>query len=315
MIQPVVARLFRESAEGVAVYPEGAVSPSWGYASTTIASTGPMVGLNVASTLDQQAEWLQRHEPDYLLTHPTIAHALAEHFRAHGLRLVRLKQIITIAENLRPEVRAACKAAWNVPIMDIYSAREVGYIGLQCPEHEHHHVQSEGVFVEVVDADGAPGRAGEAGHVLVTPLHNFGMPLIRYDIGDQAEMGEACSCGRGLPIIRRILGRTQIMIVLPSGERRWPLLSSDNIETMLTLAPAIRQYQFVQKSLETMELRLVVDRPLLPAEENALVNWVRTKFAHPFHVQFAYLDALPRTPAGKFEDFVSEVAHQPEVRR
>jgi len=300
----------RESAKGVALYPEGAAAPSWGYASTTIMSTGPMVSLNVASTVEEQTEWLRRHNPDYLLTHPSIAQRLAEYCHAQGVRLTQLKQVITIAENLRAEVRAACRAAWNAPVIDIYSAREAGYLALQCPEHEHYHVQSEGVFVEVLDEDGMPCEPGQIGHVLVTPLHNLAMPLIRYDIGDVVEMGEPCACGRGLPVIRRIVGRTQNMIVMPSGERRWPLLSSDNIETMLAVAPAIRQYQFVQKDAELIELRLAVAWPLRPDEESELVKWIHAKFAHPFRVAFVYLDALPRTAAGKFEDFVNELGDQ-----
>jgi phenylacetate-CoA ligase len=94
---------------------------------------------------------------------------------------------------------------------------------------------------------------------------------------------------------------------MPSGDRHWPLVSSDNIEPMLGIAPAIRQYQFVQKDVDLIQLRLVVVRPLRPDEESALVEWIQTKFAHPFRVAFVYLDALPRTQAGKFEDFVSEV--------
>jgi phenylacetate-CoA ligase len=133
------------------------------------------------------------------------------------------------------------------------------------------------------------------------------MPLIRYDIGDHAEVGEACPCGRGLPVIRRILGRTQNMLLMPSGERRWPLLSSDDIEAMLKLAPAIQQYQFVQKEMDLIELRLAVAKPLQLNEESALTTWIQTKFAHPFRVAFVYLNAIPSTEAGKFADFVSEV--------
>jgi len=297
----------RESDKSKALYPDGAVASSWGYASATIVSTGPMVSLNVASTVEQQAEWLQRHDPDYLLTHPTIAYRLAEHCHAHSIRPARLQQVITIAENLRPEVRALCLSTWNAPVIDIYSAREAGYIALQCPDHAHYHVQSEGVFIEVLDENDKPCEPGQVGRVLVTPLHNLAMPLIRYDIGDHVELGEPCACGRGLPVIRKIIGRTQNMLTMPWGERRWPLLSSDSIEAMLKVAPAVRQYQFVQTGLDLIELRLVVARPLSPDEEEALLKWVHKKFAHEFQVAFVYLDAIPRTPAGKFEDFLSKV--------
>ena len=297
----------RESDKSKALYPDGAAAPQWGYASATVVSTGPMVSLNVASTVEQQAEWLKRHDPDYLLTHPTIAHRLAEYCRAHDIRPGRLRQVITIAENLRPEARTACWSAWKAPVIDIYSAREAGYIALQCPDHTHYHVQSEGVFVEVLDENDNPCEPGQVGRVLVTPLHNLAMPLIRYAIGDHVEVGEPCACGRGLPVIQRIIGRTQNMLTMPWGEQKWPLLSSDSIEAMLKVAPAVRQYQFVQKDLDLIELRLVVACPLSPDEEEALLKWVHKKFAHEFRVVFVYLDAIPRTQAGKFEDFLNEI--------
>ena len=174
------------------------------------------------------------------------------------------------------------------------------------PDHEHYHVQSEGVFVEVVDDRGRPCAPGEVGRVLVTPLHNLAMPLIRYDIGDAVELGPPCPCGRGLPVLRRILGRTQNMLVLPSGERRWPLLSSDDIEAMLAIAPLIRSYQFVQKGSDLIEMRLAAP-PLTAEQEDKLAGWIESKFSHPFQVRFTYFGELPRTAAGKFEDFLCEV--------
>ena len=114
-------------------------------------------------------------------------------------------------------------------------------------------------------------------------------------------------CGRGLPVIQRILGRTQNMLVMPTGERRWPLLSSTNIATMLEIAPQISQYQFLQKSPDLIELRLAVPHPLATDEETRLAEWVRTKLGAPFRVSFAYFDEVPRTEAGKFEDFICEI--------
>lgn len=297
----------RESGKGKALYPDGMRAESWGYSSATILDTGPTVGLNIATPVEQQAEWLQRQNPDYLLTHPTIGRRLAVHCRDRHIQLPRLKQVITIAENLKPEVRTAVREVWGVPLVDIYSTREIGYVALQCPDHEHYHVQSEHVFVEVLDEHGKPCQAGEVGKLLVTSLHNLAMPLIRYDLGDYVELGPACPCGRGLPVISRIVGRTQNMLVMPSGERRWPLLSSVDIEAMLAIAPAIRQYQFVQKARDRIELRLAAAEVLSKSEEARLAGWVRTKFGAPFEVAFAYLDELPRTAAGKFEEFICEI--------
>ena len=297
----------RESGPGKAFYPDGLRAESWGSSSATILKTGPLVSLNVATPIEQQVEWLQRHNPDYLLTHPTIVHRLADHCREQGVQLPHLKQVITIAENLKPEVRSAVREAWGVPVVDIYSTREIGYIALQCPDHEHYHTQSEHVLAEVLNEAGQPCAPGEVGKLFVTSLHNLAKPLIRYDIGDHVEVGRPCPCGRGLPVIQRILGRTQNMLVMPTGERRWPLLSSTNIATMLEIAPQISQYQFLQKSPDLIELRLAVPHPLATDEETRLAEWVRTKLGAPFRVSFAYFDEVPRTEAGKFEDFICEI--------
>ena len=107
-------------------------------------------------------------------------------------------------------------------------------------------------------------------------------------------------------MIRRILGRTQNMLVLPSGERRWPLLSSADIEAMLAIAPAIRGYQFVQKESNLIEARLAAP-PLTTEQEDQLAGWIESKFSYPFRLRFTYFGELPRTAAGKFEDFLCEV--------
>ena len=76
--------------------------------------------------------------------------------------------------------------------------------------------------MEVLDNHGRPCKEGETGRVVLTDLHNFTMPLIRYEIGDYAEVGPPCACGRGLPVLARILGRSRNMLTLPAGDRIWP---------------------------------------------------------------------------------------------
>ena len=296
----------RESGKGKALYPKGDAAGQWGWASGVLFNPAPAVGLNITSPVEQQLEWLQRENPDYVLSHPTMLHALAAKSLEAGVTLPALRQLITISEILRPATREICREAWGVSIADMYTTREVGYIALQCPAHEHYHVQSEATYVEILDEAGEPCAPGQTGRVIVTPLHNFATPLIRYEVGDYAEAGAPCSCGRGLPVLNRIVGREQNMLVMPGGEKRWPLLSSGSIAELLAIAP-LRQYQFVQKTTEAIELRLAVARKLEAAEEDALRHWVRNKFAHPFQVDLTYHDEIPRTASGKYQDFISEV--------
>lgn len=296
----------RNSTPGRDSYPDGSRFRYWG-SSNRAFDTGPAFSLNITCSMTEQADWLSRVNPDYLLTHPTNIHRLADHCKAHGIKLPNLKQVQVISEILRPETRLAVREAWGVEVTDLYSTREVGYIAIQCPDHEHYHVQSEGALVEIVDDRGRACKPGEVGRILVTPIHNFAMPMLRYEVGDFGELGEPCPCGRGLPVIKRILGREQNMLVLPNGEKRWTLLSDGNIRDFLAIAP-IRQYQFVQKTTEIIELRLVVARKLKKAEEKKIVKWMTAKLETPYTVKFSYFDDIPRSKAGKFQDFISEVA-------
>jgi phenylacetate-CoA ligase len=188
-------------------YPHGLTQSRWDDTATFPFMTGPAITLSISASIAEQAEWLARQDPDYLLTYPSNLRFLAGHCREHGITLPHLEHVITMGEVLNPEARQECGRAWDAPVIDVYSAQEVGIIALQCPISERHHVQSERIFVEVVDDEGVPCGPGQTGRVLVTPLHNYAMPLLRYELGDYAEVGEPCPCGRGLPVLSRILGR------------------------------------------------------------------------------------------------------------
>jgi phenylacetate-CoA ligase len=286
-------------------YPHGLELPRWGDTATFPFETGPSAILSISASIAQQAEWLQRQAPDYLMTFPSNVRFLAGHCREHGLALPRLDHVTTFGEVLSRETREECRRAWDLSVIDVYSAQEVGIIALQCPAGDGYHVQAEKILVEVVDDRGEPCGTGETGRVLVTPLHNYAMPLFRYEIGDYAEVGGQCACGRGLPLLRRILGRERnALLVAPTGERYWPAFGS---RKLAQLAPIV-QHQFVQKSLDRIEARLVTERPLTRAEERSLRAYIVANLPYRFALDFAYFDEIPRSSSGKFEDFVCEVA-------
>ena len=295
----------RDSAKGVAVYPDGGRHKAWG-SSDNVFKTGPSISLNINSSADEMVDWLQRNDPDYLLTHPTVVASLARHCLDRGIRFPNLKEVQTLSEILPPGIRELAREAWGVALSDMYSGREVGYLALQCPEHPHYHIMSEGVYLEVLDDDNHPCKPGETGRVVVTTLHNYAMPLIRYEIGDYACVGEPCPCGRGLPVLTRIHGRKQNVLILPTGETRWTLLSSEDIKEFMEMAP-IRQYQFAQIKENAIEIRLAIARSLTTSEEKQIAEWTKSKFGYPFDISFAYSNEIPRTKAGKYQDFISEI--------
>jgi phenylacetate-CoA ligase len=282
----------------------------WGPATSPVVEDGPVATLPIAADVDAQLDWLVRVAPDYLLTYPSNAAALAQRALERGVRLARLREVRTMGETLEPETREQVRRAWDVPVTDTYSAEEVGYIALQCPHREHYHVQAEGVVVEILDEAGKPCAAGQAGRVVVTPLHNFALPLVRYEIGDYAEAGAPCPCGRGLPVIRRILGRVRNMLVTADGRRFWPHFGS---RTLAQIAPVL-QHQFVQTRVDEIEARLVTARPLTAAEEQALHRHLLARLPAGFAVRLRSVEAIARGPGGKFEDFVCEIAASGEGR-
>lgn len=288
-------------------HPGGLSQKEWGGFIGSLYPTGPSSMLDIRVPIPEQAAWLVREQPTYLLTYPSNLLALARHFAETGAKLPTLRQISTLSETLPPEARPICREVFGVEIKDMYSSKDVGYMALQCPEHDHYHVQSEGVLLEVLDGIGQPCRPGETGRIVVTTLHNFVMPLLRYNIGDYAEVGESCPCGRGLPTLKRILGRVRNMLTLPSGEKRWPSFA---VRTWAGRLP-VRQFQFVQKTLAEIEARLVTDRPLNREEEEWLTGSLQKSFFHPFRIVYHYCEEIPRSGEGKFEDFKSEIESPP----
>lgn len=287
--------------------PQGARSRNWGPATEGLIATGPCAILTIHSSTAEQADWLQRQQPGYLLSYPSALNALARYCLKNNIRLPSLQQIRTFGEVLEPETRVACREAWGVPVVDVYSSEEFGYLAMQCPDHEHYHVQSENVLVEVLDDGGRSCAAGEIGRVVVTSLHNFGMPLLRYDIGDYAEVGPPCDCGRGLPVLRRILGRQRNMFVLPDGQTRWPMFDASALASVFQELPPIRQFQITQRTTTEIDVNLVSARPLTGEEEEHIRHYLQRGLGYAFAVAFCYVDESPRTRRGKFEEFRSQV--------
>lgn len=292
----------RSVARGSADYPKGQGSRSWGAGTAKVFANGPSALLSVETPIEHQALWLKRVNPNYLLTLPTNLLHLASHCLREKIELPNLRDIGTLGGVLQPEIRDLCRRAWGVPVMDLYSAQETGYLALQCPEAEHYHLQAESALVEVLDERGQPCQPGTWGRVVVTPLHNFAMPLIRYDIGDLAEVGEACACGRGLPVLKRILGRARNMLTLPTGEQTSPGFINDWFEGF----PVV-QFQIVQRALDHLEVKVVPERPFTDAEEQQARDAMLDRIGHPFHITFTYLEDIPRGRGGKYEDFKSEL--------
>lgn len=277
--------------------PDGLSTKGWSPVTALLAPDAPMSLLTIAgSTTDEHLAWLAKKDPAYFLTYPTLLAALLDRLGDRDVPLPSLREVRTVGERLDPDTRRRCREVLGVPIVDAYSAQEVGYIALQCPHGEHYHVQAERLVVEVLRDDGTPCAPGEVGRVVVTDLHNFATPILRYEIGDLAEVGPTCAFAVGLPVLTRIVGRTRDMLVYPDGRKAWPVFTVACRE-----AARYRDLQLVQLSPERLRARVVADGAL---DGEALVRALHHAFGHPFDVEIAIVPEIARTPAGKLREFI-----------
>ena len=163
---------------------------------------------------------LHRLRPDYLFVNGVVARQLALAQLDSDNEPIKIEQFLTVSDRVDPQLRTLIQEVFDGRIIDRYSSEEFGYIALQCPVHDHLHVCSPSLVVEVVDDEGNACDVGVPGRVLITSLHNFAMPLIRYDIGDIAEFGEPCDSGFNWPVLNQVNGRIRDSIILPNGDFR-----------------------------------------------------------------------------------------------
>ena len=273
---------------------------NWGPPVNFFYRTGQAQVLSMSMDIESQTAALQNFQPGYLLTYPNNLAGLLDHLLKTHSQLPGLQQVRTIGELLPDALRMECRSVLGVPIVDTYSAQEVGLIAIQCPVSGHYHVDNSNLIVEVLNGYDEPCKAGEIGRVVVTDLHNFASPLIRYDIGDLAEVGSSCQCGRTMPVLKKIIGRNRNLVHYPDGRRAWPRVGFARFRE---IAPIV-QYQLVQQSLDSIEVRIVAARGLSAVEESLLRQIIQAALDYPFNLRFNYFSGhLPKDSSGKFEEF------------
>lgn len=283
--------------------PEGIRYPAWGMSTGGIYNSGPSHVLSVQTSIKEQWTWLKKINPEYLLIYPSSLRGILELSKNEPGVLTKLREVSTLAEVVTDELRETVKTLWNVPLSDMYSSVEIGYMALQCPDYEHYHIQSESVILEVLDENNQACQPGEIGRIVITTLHNFATPLIRYEIGDYAMVGEPCACGRGLPVLKKIMGRERNLVTLPDGSKRWVRVGVDLYRDI----KAIKKFQMIQHTLTDIEVKIVCEPMLNKEQENQLLKNLIDSMTYSFDFKFHYVEDIPRSKGGKFEDFISHV--------
>jgi phenylacetate-CoA ligase len=266
---------------------------------------------NDERSMREAVELFRRAAPSCMIVYTQSCAMWARFILDQGLRDWPDVPVLCGAEAVLPQDRAVLARAFGPEIFETYGSRETMLLASECRAHDGMHLSEENLVVEVVDASGRPLGAGGTGDVVVTDLHNFGMPFIRYANGDVATMHDdaPCSCGRGLRRLRRVDGRRADTLLDFEG-RPIPgivfhVLFSDSRKEI------VAQFRVVQHTDRSITFHVVRGQDWEQGAFDAVVARIRG-YLRGLPMEIAFADAIRPTASGKHKTIMVERAAPPE---
>jgi phenylacetate-coenzyme A ligase PaaK-like adenylate-forming protein len=283
-------------------FPDGKIEMQWSYPGRQ----APHYMLDLRTSTDNMIAWLVRHRPKYLLTFPSVLQELASHPDAGRIADLGLRGIVAISEIAGDDIATLARKTFGCNTAQIYGCAEAGAIALQSPQDGALAVCEENVMVELLDDDDRPVEPGQTGRVILTSLHNYATPFIRYEIGDYATLAEdACPTGGTLTRLARVEGRRRNALMSARGEQR--IWQRDVPAACILRHVPARQFQIRQDAQDTIEL-LFVPTGAAPADHAGLTNYFSGLLGRPITLTLTAVDTIARTAGGKHERIVSSAA-------
>ncbi len=240
----------------------------------------------------EYADALDRFRPETIVSYVGPLVELAQWIERNGRTPHRPQRILGAAEALHPHQRALLQRVFGAPAYDTYGCREFMLIAAECEARDGLHMNIDHLHVEFA----AGSQATAPSDLIVTDLHNYGMPLMRYVNGDLGTPGHAhCSCGRGLPKLAKVDGRRLDALRLRDGR----LLPGEYIVYVFLPVTGVKQYQVVQKTLDTLLVRLVPDAGYDPSVHTLIRDGIRKLAGDGVAIDFETVDAIALTASGK----------------
>ncbi len=252
--------------------------------------------------MNQYAEKIRQFKPKFIRGYPSAIYLFAEHLKEARTEDINPKAILTTAEVLYPIQRKAIESQFGCRVFDGYGARDGGANAMECSEHSGFHVSVESAVIEFVK-DNETVSSGESGEMLCTDLFNYAMPFIRYAVGDVGTPAdELCQCGRGLPLIKSIEGRTADIIKLGDGT-----VLSGPAFTLLFKEFDIEQYQIVQTAKNRLLIKVVKGIDYAEKDTTSILNVIKAHAGEDAEVNIEIVDDIPPMKSGKRRFFISKV--------
>lgn len=260
--------------------------------------------LRAGQNVEEQLEILRSFQPHVITGYSQSLKYLAHSVRQSGIKDLSPHTVFGIAELLDGSARALINEVFGVEMVDLYASIEANCIAWECPQHCGYHLNVDTLIVEFI-RDGRPVKAGEAGHIVVTPLYLYAMPLIRYNLGDIGIATDRhCPCGRGLPLMEAIQGRADDFITLPSGTIIPPV---GTFATVIENEPSILEYLVVQEDYDLIVVKLVMHEGYGSEEIERVKSGIENLTRHEAVAKVEVCNKIDRGSEVKLRKIVSKI--------
>lgn len=257
--------------------------------------------------LEKYYHRLHKFKPAYLYGYVSIIEAIAKFIQTKRYKLpASVKSIITTSEVLTDKTREYIEKKLAVRVYNEYGCGEVGSIAHEC-EYGNMHIMEDNLIIEIENDHSGLGK----GEIIVTDLHNYATPLIRYRLGDFATFtDEQCACGRRLKILSGIHGRAYDCILTEEGNSFHPEMIMYIFEDIKEKKDGILQFQVIQKSLNHMHVKIVKADSFNSGTEDYISNEFNNRLSSTINTTFEYVDSIVREKSGKLRLIKSEIIRQ-----
>ena len=241
---------------------------------------------------------LREFAPVYLLGYSSALHVLAGECLRQGVTDLRFKTVLTNAEPLYEHQRETISRAFQCPVRETYGMSEKAAGASEC-DHGRLHLWPDAGVAEIE----SPDETG-AGELLVTGLLNRDMPLIRYRVGDRARLAQemgVCACGRSLPVLESVEGRSDDVLLTPDGRR------IGRLDPVFKGELGIREALIIQEEVDRVRVVAVPAAGFGVAQEQQLRALLRARLGPAMRVEIETAASIARGPNGKFRAVISRL--------
>jgi len=258
------------------------------------------------ANLDRFVTAIRETRPAMLFGYPSSLTLIARYAERHGARMddLGIQVAFVTAERLYNEQRKMIARAFGCRVANGYGGRDAGFVAHECPSGGMH-ITAEDIIVEAVRPDGSWVASGEPGEIVVTHLATSDFPFVRYRTGDVGVLdARACVCGRGLPLIKEIQGRTTDFVVAADGT----VMHGLALIYVLRDTPGIESFKIVQESIEFTRVLIVPGEGYGDAARKAVTQGLQARLGEAVKVVLEEVPQIAQERSGKFRYVVSNVA-------